>query len=261
MPAPLLLLLTVLLGAPLTARADDVIVLLEAGSCPSCKLADADLTHAELRDANLKGAQLQRANLSRARLDGADLSGSDLSFTSLQGASLRRANLRGANLYGTDLRDADLSGVQLDANALEMAHWSGATGLPAKAQSHAALHNAGVTAAEGGRWQAAEELFGKAIARKPDTAESWIARGISREKLGKRQLAMQDFSYAGSLYETQGDMQKAEQLKAAAAALEERIIKPEGGNGAGSAVLNTLISTTKALIPLASKLFMPALGL
>ena len=261
MPAPLLLLLTVLLGAPLTARADDVIALLEAGSCPSCKLADADLTHAELRDANLKGAQLQRANLSRARLDGADLSGSDLSFTSLQGASLRGANLRGANLYGTDLRDADLSGVQLDANALEMAHWSGATGLPAQAQSHAALHNAGVTAAEGGRWQEAEELFGKAIAREPDTAESWIARGISREKLGKRQLAMQDFSYASSLYETEGDLQSAEQLKEAAAALEERITKPEGGNGAGSAVLNTLISTSKALIPLASKLFMPALGL
>ena len=261
MPAPLLLLLTVLLGAPLTARADDVIALLEAGSCPSCKLADADLTHAELRDANLKSAQLQRANLSRARLDGADLSGSDLSFTSLQGASLRGANLRGANLYGTDLRDADLSGVQLDANALEMAHWSGATGLPANAQSHAALHNAGVTAAEGGRWQAAEELFGKAIARKPVTAESWIARGISREKLGKRQLAIQDFSYAGSLYETKGDIQTAEQLKEAAAALKERITKPEGGNGAGSAVLNTLISTTKALIPLASKLFMPALGL
>jgi len=261
MPAPLLLLLTVLLGAPLTARADDVIVLLEAGSCPSCKLADADLTHAELRDANLKGAQLQRANLSRARLDGADLSGSDLSFTSLQGASLRGANLRGANLYGTDLRDADLSGVQLDANALEMAHWSGATGLPAKAQSHAALHNAGVTAAEGGRWKTAEQLFAKAIARQPDTAESWIARGISREKLGKRQLAMQDFSYAGSLYETEGDTQTAKQLKEAAAALEERITKPEGGNGAGSAVLNTLISTSKALIPLASKLFMPALGL
>ena len=234
MPAPLLLLLTVLLGAPLTARADDVIVLLEAGSCPSCKLADADLTHAELSNANLKGAQLQRANLSRARLDGADLSGSDLIFTSLQGASLRGANLRGANLYGTDLRDADLSGVQLDANALEMAHWSGATGLPAQAQSHAALHNAGVTAAEGGRWQEAEELFGKAIARKPDTAESWIARGISREKLGKRQLAMQDFSYADSLYETDGDIQTAEQLKAAAAALQECITKPEGGNGAGS---------------------------
>ena len=261
MPAPLLLLLTVLLGAPLTARADEVIKLLEAGSCPSCKLADADLTHAELRNANLKGAQLRRANLSRARLDGADLSGSDLSFTSLQGASLKGADLRGANLYGTDLQDADLSGVQLDANALEMAHWSGATDLPAKAYSHAALHNAGVTAAEGGRWQEAEKLFAQAIARKPDRAESWIARGISREKLGKRQLAMQDFSYAGRLFETEGDIQTAEQLKEAAAALKERITKPEGGNGAGSTVLNTLISTSKALIPLASKLFMPALGL
>ena len=68
MPAPLLLLLTVLLGAPLSAQADDLMVLLETRSCPNCKLADADLMHAELRDANLRGAQLRRANLSRARL-------------------------------------------------------------------------------------------------------------------------------------------------------------------------------------------------
>ena len=136
-----------------------------------------------------------------------------------------------------------------------------ATGLPAKAQSHAALHNAGVMAAESGRWKAAEELFGKAIKRQPGTAESWIARGITREKLGKRQLAMQDFSYASTLYDKEGDSQKAEQLKAAAKALKEHITKPEGGNGIGSAVLNGLISTTQALIPLASKLFMPALGL
>ena len=159
------------------------------------------------------------------------------------------------------MRDSDLSGAQLDANALEQAHWSGATGLPAKAQSNAALHNAGVMAAESGRWKAVEELFGIAIKRQPGTAESWIARGITREKLGKRQLAMQDFSYASTLYDKEGDSQKAEQLKAAAKALKEHITKPEGGNGIGSAVLNGLISTTQALIPLASKLFMPALGL
>ena len=240
---------------------EELILLLQDKRCPQCRLADVDLVHADLRDADLSGAELQRANLSQAKLDGADLSGADLRFTSLQGASLRGADLRGANFHGTDLRDADLSGAQLDANALEQAHWSGATGLPAKAQSHAALHNAGVMAAESGRWEAAEELFAKAIKRQPDTAESWIARGITREKLGKRQLAMQDFSYAGALYDKEGDSQKAEQLKAASKALKEHITKPEGGNGLGSTVLNGLISTTQALIPLASKLFMPALGL
>ena len=240
---------------------EELVLLLQDKRCPQCRLADVDLVHADLRDADLSGAKLQRANLSQAKLDGADLSGADLRFTSLQGASLRGANLRGANFYGTDLRDTDLSGAQFDANALEQAHWSGATGLPAKAQSHAALHNAGVVAAESSRWKAAEELFAKAIKRQPDTAASWIARGISREKLGKRQLAMQDFSYAGTLYEKDGDSEKAEKLKAAAAALKEHTMKTEGGNGMGSAVLNTLISTSQALIPLASKLFMPALGL
>ena len=69
MPATQLLLLTVLFGAPVSARADDLIVLLEARTCPNCKLADADLVHADLRDAELKAADLKRANLSRARLD------------------------------------------------------------------------------------------------------------------------------------------------------------------------------------------------
>ena len=63
MPAPLLLLLTVLLGAPLSTRADNLIVLLDAGSCPNCTLAYADLVHADLSDANLNAADLRRANL------------------------------------------------------------------------------------------------------------------------------------------------------------------------------------------------------
>ena len=71
MPAPLLLMLTVLLGAP-PQPVQTMIALLEAGSCPSCKLADADLVHSDLRDADLTSADLQRANLSRSRLDGAD---------------------------------------------------------------------------------------------------------------------------------------------------------------------------------------------
>ena len=78
MPAPFWILLTVLFGAPLSAHADDLIVLLEARSCPSCELADADLVHADLSNADLKAADLQRANLSRARLDGADLRDADL---------------------------------------------------------------------------------------------------------------------------------------------------------------------------------------
>ena len=103
------LLLTLLLAVPARARADDVMVLLQQGSCPNCRLADADLVHVDLRDADLQGAQLQRANLSQAQLDGADL--------------------RGSQLYGTDLRQTNLSGAQLDEGALEQAHWEGAIGI------------------------------------------------------------------------------------------------------------------------------------
>ena len=186
------LTLTQTVVIPSALATDDWILLLQNRQCPDCRLADADLVHADLRDADLNGAKLQRANLSKARLDGADLSNADLSFTSLHGASLRGANLTGAKLYGTDLRDCDLTGARLDPNALEESHWSGAKGITPQSQSHAALHNAGVGAAKAGRWTQAEGLFGKAIIKKPETAESWVARAIAREHLGKRGSTKQD---------------------------------------------------------------------
>ena len=259
MPARVLMF-TLLLSSPVMARADDLILLLQQRSCPNCRLADVDLVHADLRDADLQRVQLQRANLGQARLDGADLSGADLSFTSMRGASLRGAKLRGAKLFGTDLRDADLTGAMLDANALEEAHWSGAKGMHPQAQSHAALHNAGVSAAESDRWNQSEDLFGLAISRQPNAAESWVARGIAREKLGKRQLAIQDFTYASNLYARKGATVQADQLQTAATSLQDDVNNRQSGNGMGSALLGGLLSTSQTLIPLAMKLFMPAVG-
>ncbi|WP_115125987.1 pentapeptide repeat-containing protein [Synechococcus sp. GEYO] len=256
----LLLISGNLIATPLQAN-EALFRLLQERSCNGCKLADTDLVHADLRDADLNKAQLQRANLSRANMDGANLSGADLSFTSLKGASLRGANLKGAKLYGTDFRESDLTGAQLDINALEEAHWRGAKGITSQVQSHAALHNAGVSAAKGESWRQAEDLFSKAIKKKPDIAESWVARAITREKLGKRKLAIKDFNYASELFEAQGMILPAQQLEAAAIALQDKENKNETGNGAGSALLSGLISTSKALIPIAMKLFMPALGL
>ena len=238
-----------------------LIQLLQTQVCRQCQLADVNLVHAQLQDADLEGAKLQRANFSQARLDGANLRGADLSFTSLHGASLRGANLEGATLLGTDLREVDLTGATLDPNALEQAHWRGAVGLQATTQSHAALHNAGVTAAESERWNDAEELFGLAILKQPDAAESWVARGIAREQLGKRPLAIQDFNYASFLYTKKGVNEAAEQLTIAAQSLEDKADKMQRGNGAGSAVLNGLLSTSQALLPMAMKLFLPALGM
>ena len=243
-------------------KGDDALMqLLQTRSCPECQLADVDLVHAQLQDADLAGAKLQRANLSQARLDGANLRGADLSFTSLNGASLRGANLQGSTLLGTDLRDVDLTGASLDLDALKSAHWSGAIGLQPHIQSHASLHNAGVTATEANRWKEAEGLFGLAILKQPKIAESWVARGITREQLGKRQLAIQDFNYARKLYTQDGNVEAVEQLKLASISLEDKAASKQSSNGAGSAVLNSILSTSQALLPMTMKLFMPALGL
>ena len=178
----------------LAASGDDLIRLLQRKGCPGCRLQDADLVQADLRDADLRNAHLQRANLSQARLDGAVLSGADLRFTSLQGASLRGADLRGALLEGTDLRHSDLSAAQLDGGALERSHWEGAIGIQPSKLTYAQLHNAGVKAAEQGRFPEAETFFSQAIQRQPQAPVSWVARGISRQQQGQNKLAAQDLN-------------------------------------------------------------------
>jgi len=232
--------------------------LLERRSCVSCRLADADLVHADLRDAQLERAQLQRANLSRAQLDGANLRGANLSFTSLQGASLRGADLRGAQLQGADLRNADLSGAQLDANALATSHWKGAVGVSPAVSSYAALHNAGVEAALEGRFPQAETYFSQALLKQPDAALTWLARGLTRVELGQVESASQDISYAAALYEQGGQPDVASQLRQSADQLNRPAkAKGGGGNGVGSALLQSASQVVQTLAPLALRLFMP----
>ena len=222
-----------------------------------------DLVHADLRDADLQRAQLQRANLGQALLDGADLRESNLQFTNLRGASLRGADLRGSTLYGTDLRQADLSGAQLDDGALEQAHWQGAKGINKGVRSHAALHNAGVTASENSDWERAEALFGAAITAKPEEPLSWIARGLSRSEQAKDELAARDFRQAGALFQQTGNPAVAHQLEIAAVAVQKRRTERKDqppGNGWGGQILSGVAGAAKLLAPLAMKALNP-LGL
>ena len=253
--APLALgLLLLAAGAPAgAANNDDLMRLLEQRRCPGCRLQDADLVHAELRDADLQSAILKRANLSGALLDGAQLQGADLSFTSLVGASLRGADLRGARLEGIDLRQSDLSGAQLDAGALERTHWQQARGAAPGSLGYAALHNAGVAAAEAGRFQEAEVLFGDALRQQPQAAITWVARGICRTEQGNIEMAAKDLRWAAGLYQEAGDSAAATQMTAAANQLEAPAKKTPGGNGLGSQLLNAGVGVVKMLAPLAMK--------
>ena len=254
--------IAVCFGVPNPAKAGDeehLIQLLETRQCQGCQLKDVDLTHADLRDVDLNGAQLQGANLSQARLDGADLSGSDLSFTSLQGASLRGSDLRNSVLIGTDLRRTDLTGALLDPKALDKSHWDGARGVNQEARSHAGLHNAGVDAANAGRWHEAEELFNAAIKANPEEPLSWVARGLSRGEQGKGDLATRDLAHAGQLFADQGDMVKADQMKEASQRVYAITNQPDtpSGNGVGSALISGVLSAAKALAPIALKALQP----
>ena len=134
MPAPLLLLLTVLLGAPLSARADDLIVLLEARSCPNCKLADADLVHVDLRNADLSATDLQRANMSQGETSTGLISAKVpiLVSASLQGASLQwrrpteELTSSSAPTYAACRFNRCAAGPE---TRLNRSHWNGARGI------------------------------------------------------------------------------------------------------------------------------------
>ena len=257
-----LLGLAALAGAPASAADPaQVMRLLDRRGCPGCALQDADLVRADLQGANLRQAKLQRANLSGSQLDGANLTGADLSFTSLAGASLRGADLRGALLLGTDLREANLAGALLDRQGLAQSHWQQARGLDLSQLGYGALHNAGVAAANQGRYPQAEQFFGEAIRQLPDAAISWIARGIARTEQGKTTLAAQDFGYASVLYERMGDpIEAAELKKASELLLEDPKAPKKSGNGIGSQLMGGAMAAFQFLAPLATKALVP-LGL
>lgn len=254
------LALTLLPMAAAWAGPEDLVRLLESGRCRSCRLSDADLVLANLRDADLRGAQLQRANLSQAQLDGANLGGANLQFTSLVGASLRGADLRGALLAGSDLRQADLTGALLDRSALANAHWQQAKGIAIAQLSYGQLHNAGVEAHQAGEAPAAENWFSEAIRRQPKAAVSWVARGISRSQQGKDDLAANDFRYAATLYDHQGEAPTAKQLRDAANRLTQPAAKEASANGMGGQLLGAAAAVVQLLSPLAVKALLP-LGL
>lgn len=254
----LLLGAPLLTALPLAARAADpaqLMRLLDSRSCPNCRLQDADLAQADLREARLQGARLQRANLSGARLDGANLRGADLSFTSLNGASLRGSDLRGATLNGTDLRQADLSGALLDRGGLSRSHWQQARGLDLQQQSYGELHNAGVAAAQQGRFPEAEGFFGQAIRDQPQAAISWLARGLCRAEQGNTAGAIQDLNHASQLYLASGDSEQARQLTAAVARLQQPEQRPRSGNGVASNLASGAIQALQILAPIAVKAF------
>jgi uncharacterized protein YjbI with pentapeptide repeats len=249
--------LLLLVAGAATANPEMVLQLLDKKSCSGCKLEQADLVYGQLQGANLKKAKLRGANLGRADLSAADLRGADLRDASLQGANLHRADLRGAKLEGTDLRSADLTDAKLDIDQLASSYIQGAKGIPSGARSYAELHNAGVKEALAGKHPEAEQHFAEAIAKKPNAAISWMARGISRQEQGRSGEAANDLAYAARLYHEAGDVQLAKQLKAASLALSKGPAKVNG-NGWGSQLLSGAWSIMQQLAPLALKMMGPS---
>ena len=172
---------------------------------------------------------------------------------------MRGTDLRNSRLIGTDLRRTDLTGAQLDPNALNQSHWDGARGVTKGARSHPGLHNAGVDAAQGGRWSEAEQLFNAAILASPNEPLSWVARGLSRGEQGKDDLASRDLAHAGKLFADQGDTIKADQLSKASQLVytADNETGSSNGNGIGSILISGALSTAQAIVPIALKALTP----
>ena len=77
--------------------------------------------------------------------------------------------------------------------------------MSAEASSYAAMHNAGVEAAQQGRLGEAEDYFNRALLKSPDAAITLLVRVITRSQQEKATLAQQELAYAASLFEQQGD--------------------------------------------------------
>jgi hypothetical protein len=84
-----------------------------------------------------------------------------------------------------------------------------------------------------------------------------VARGISRSEQGKNELAGNDFAYAATLYEREGNIDQANQLRKAATAMGTSTKKRNEGNGIGGQLLTGAAGLIQAIAPLAIKAFVP----
>ena len=245
------------LAAAAPGEATALVRLLDSGRCGGCRLQETDLVQADLRRATLQGADLRHANLSGAQLEGINLRGADLRGASLQGADLQDADLRGAQLAGTDLRESQLGGARIDPEQFRLSHWQGARGFDPALLTYADLHNAGVNAAQRHQHPEAERWFSAAIARQPEAAISWVARGLSRSEQGNLLGAAADFRTAARLLAAGGDAEPARELTAAADRLERQPAASQGGTGVGTQMLGGALAVFQFLAPLAAKALLP----
>lgn len=220
--------------------------LISTKQCPQCELSNAGLVLTDLTGANLSGANLSRANLSRANLAGADLTGANLSGASLNGANLSGANLSGADLTGSDLREAFLVNAQLYGVNLNTALVQGAVGIPQYAGTLKDFYAWGVVESERGNYAGAIEKFNHVISTKPDFAPAFLARAISRYRLGDESGATQDAQIAGTLFTDQGNTRGYQASQSLVTAIE-LAQKPSGGQG-GSALGNFIVSVGSFLL-------------
>ena len=107
-----------------------------------------------------------------------------------------------------------------------------------------------------GRLIEAEDYFNRALLKNPDAAITWLARGITRSQQAKAESAQQDIAYAATLFDQQGDIATALELRNQLKKLEQKE-QQKAGNGYGSGLLRTAGELFQQLAPLAMKFFVP----
>ena len=221
--------------------------LLSTRECSECDLSRAGLVYSNLTNADLNGANLSQANLSRTNLSEANLSNANLAGAVLVNANLSGANLSGADLRGADLRGAVLTGANLQNASLDDVNLLGAIGLPTEVATIETLYRLGLAEAERGNFRGAIEHYGRVIIQDPTYAHAYLARSISRFRLGDPVGAMGDAQLAEQLYTQQGHevgLTATTQLIGGIEAFQEATEKQQeamrGGNGIGTNLLSLL---------------------
>ncbi len=231
--------------------------LMNTKQCEQCDLSQAGLVYADLLGANLSRANLVQANLSRANLSSANLSGANLAGAVLFNANLSGADLRNADLRNADFRGAVLSGANIEGAKLDGANFMQAVGLPSQVATPENLYTWGLAEARRGDFRGAIENYNQAISQNANFAHAYLARGISRMRLGDDTGAIGDAQRAGELYTAQGDAEGQQAVaqfisgvQASQEAAEQRARIASGRGGGGGNFLNFLGSAAGLVLQL-----------
>ena len=216
-----LLLLIPFFAVP-TAFANDRRSFELSRKCIGCDLTDFVSVNSNFTDSRIVNSDLSRCNLSGSVFDGSFFSDVILDGCSLQSSSFKNVDLTTTSLKSADIAGSDFSGSEVSAaNFLSAINWQYARNFSHLPLSSDDVFQGALDLYDSEKYEQSLHLINHLLAEYQILPSYLHLRSVVNIQLGDTQYAVDDIRKSADLYLDNGDVTRADALKAYATKLSE----------------------------------------